>query len=88
MQLKKFCEWLGKESVNLEINSKYHNGYESSLFLRWTKAFYRHLNTKERMMLKERLPNIEANIEAIADSIEMKDIRKALKDVKANGRAL
>lgn len=85
MKLKKFCEWLGKESVNLEIKSKYHNGGEIELFLRWVKAFNRHLNKKEKKYLKEHLFNIETNIEAILDRIVVKDMKRATREVKANG---
>jgi len=84
MKLKKFCEWLGKESVNLEINPKYQ-GVEGFLFLRWVNAFRRHLNKTEKEQLDMRLPNIQSNIESMYDRLEWKEIKKAIKEVRANG---
>ena len=59
MRLKEFCEWLGKESVNMELKKK---GEVADEFIRIVKAFYRYLNKEEKKQLKKRIPNIENNI--------------------------
>lgn len=82
MMLKRYCKWLVKESVNLEINKDFQNGHETKLFLRWVHSFYKHLNKKERKVLIKYIPTIEANIESISDKIVLKDIKEALRKGK------
>jgi len=84
MKNVKFYEWLGKESVNLEINPKYQ-GVEGFLFLRWVNAFNRHLNKDEKKRFKHTIDNIKTNIEAMYDKLEWKAIKEAVKEVKVNG---
>jgi len=84
MRFKKFCEWLGTESVNLEINSKYQC-VEGFLFLRWVKAFNRHLNRKEKEKFKPTFISIKTNIEAMFEKWEWNAIKDAVKEVKVNG---
>ena len=82
MRLKEFCEWLGKESVNMELKKK---GEVADEFIRIVKAFYRYLNKEEKKQLKKRIPNIENNIEYMYDKIVYDDMKKAVKEVRANG---
>ena len=85
MRLKEFCEWLGKESVNMELKKK---GEVADDFLRIVKAFYRYLNKEEKKQLKRRIPNIENNIEAMYDKLVYAEMKEAVKEVRATGRVL
>ena len=85
MKVKKFCDWLGKEAVNIQLNKKLQHGEEAKLFLRWVHFFGKHLNNAEKLYFNSKLPIIESHMEEMYDKLEWEDIKKALKEVKTNG---
>lgn len=84
MRLRKWLEWLVSESVSLELDNKCYDSNIPKFFLRLVNHFEECLNENEKKMMSRFKNNIKENINELYDKIINKDVREAIKQVRAS----